>query len=92
MTKKSPKTTRKYSDAANVFFETLTPEILDPADFVDWDGIRKEMHPIRREIALLKSVDLSNPTVDLGDLICKNPAMLNVLQRYRLLAADCQGL
>lgn len=68
------------SKSVSNFFATLTPEILSPSDFVNWDGIRKTMHPIRREIALLKSVDLANPVADLGELINKNPAMLKVLQ------------
>ena len=66
--------------AQKQFFEFLTPEILGPKDFVDWDRIRDEIHLIRREVALLKSVDLNNPLADLADLIVRHPKMLRVLQ------------
>ena len=62
------------------FFQTLTPEILSPSDYVNWEVINKKVKVLRREIALLQSLDKSNPVEDLTDLLHKNPKLLKVLQ------------
>lgn len=62
------------------FFQTLTPEILSPSDYVNWEVINKKVKILRREIALLQSLDKSNPVEDLTDLLHKNPKLLKVLQ------------
>ena len=63
-----------------IFFETLTPEILNPRDYIDWNNIKEKIKKIRREIALLESLDKDNPKEDLADLLNKNPKILKVLQ------------
>lgn len=65
---------------ANLFFQTLTSEILEPADYTDWEAIEAEVKVLRREIALLQSVDKENPLDDLSDLLIKEPNTLKVLQ------------
>jgi len=62
------------------FFETLTPEILSPKDYIDWNNVKEKIKKIRREIALLESLDKDNPKEDLADLLNKNPKILKVLQ------------
>jgi len=62
------------------FFQTLTPEILSPSDYVNWEVINRKVKVLRREIALLQSLDKSNPVEDLTDLLHKNPKLLKVLQ------------
>jgi type II restriction enzyme len=62
------------------FFETLTPEILSPKDYIDWNNVKEKIKEIRREIALLESLDKDNPKEDLADLLNKNPKILKVLQ------------
>lgn len=62
------------------FFETITPEILTPAEYVDWDKIRSKIRDIRRETALLHSLDLTDPESDLSDLLNKHPRILLVLK------------
>jgi len=65
---------------ASLFFQTITPEILSPADYTNWDGIKAKVKAIRREIALLQSLDKDNPVEDLIDLLHNNPKVLKVLQ------------
>jgi len=68
------------TDKSTDFFLNVTPEILEPKDYVDWATIDKKVKDLRREIALLQSLDKSDPINDLADLIHKNPKILNVLQ------------
>ena len=63
-----------------LFFQTITPEILSPEDYTDWDTIRKKVKELRREIALLQSLDKDNPVEDLTDLLHHTPNVLKVLQ------------
>ncbi len=63
-----------------LFFQTITPEILSPEDYTDWDAIRKKVKELRREIALLQSLDKDNPVEDLTDLLHHTPNVLKVLQ------------
>lgn len=65
---------------ANLFFQTLTPEILCPIDYTDWKIIKSKVKTIRREIALLQSLDKDDPVSDLAELLIKEPKILNVLQ------------
>lgn len=65
---------------AEIFFQTITPEILSPKDYVDWETIKTKIKPIRREIALVQSLDKGNAIDDLSDLLNKNPRVLRVLQ------------
>ncbi len=68
------------NNKALLFFQTITPEILNPADYTNWDGIKAKVKAIRREIALLQSLDKDNPVEDLTDLLHNNPKVLKVLQ------------
>jgi len=68
------------NNKASLFFQTITPEILSPADYTNWDGIKAKVKAIRREIALLQSLDKDNPVEDLTDLLHNNPKVLKVLQ------------
>jgi len=63
-----------------LFFQTLTPEILSPKEYVDWDKINTKANELRREIALLQSLDKNSPCDDLADLLHKSPKILLVLQ------------
>ncbi|NMX22052.1 hypothetical protein C5S30_06405 [ANME-1 cluster archaeon GoMg4] len=65
---------------AEYFFQTLTPDILTPNEYVDWDRINQKVKEMRREIALLQSLDKENPVEDLTDLFKQNPNILKVLQ------------
>lgn len=65
---------------ASLFFQTITPEILRPTDYINWEGIKNKIKNIRREIALLQSLDKDNPINDLSDLLQRNPKILKVLQ------------
>jgi len=65
---------------SELFFQTLTPEILSTKDYVDWDTINFKVKKLRREIALLQSLDKDNPINDLADLLNKEPKILKVLQ------------
>jgi hypothetical protein len=67
-------------DKASAFFQTITPEILDPAEYTDWNAIELKLTRLRREIALVQSIDKHNPVTDLTDLLQKHPAILKVLQ------------
>jgi len=62
------------------FFQTLTLDILKPSDYVYWDKINKKIKELRREIALLNSLDFDNPLKDLSDLLVTNPKILDILQ------------
>lgn len=64
----------------NLFFQTLTPEILSPIDYTDWLSIKNKVKVIRREIALIQSLDKDNSINDLSDLLIKEPKILKVLQ------------
>jgi len=68
------------NNKASLFFQTITPEILNPADYTNWDGIKAKVKAIRREIALLQSLDKDNPVDDLTDLLHNNSRVLKVLQ------------
>jgi len=68
------------NNKASIFFQTITLEILSPADYTNWDGIKARVKAIRREIALLQSLDKDNPVEDLTDLLHNNPKVLKVLQ------------
>lgn len=68
------------NNRVSLFFQTITPEILSPADYTNWDGIKAKVKAIRREIALLQSLDKDNPVEDLTDLLHDNPKVLKVLQ------------
>jgi len=68
------------NNKTSLFFQTITPEILSPADYTNWDGIKAKVKAIRREIALLQSLDKDNPVEDLSDLLHNNPEVLKVLQ------------
>lgn len=68
------------NNKASLFFQTITPEILSPAEYTNWDGIKAKVKTIRREIALVQSLDKDNPVEDLTDLLHKNPKVLKVLQ------------
>ncbi len=61
---------------ADLFFQTLTPEILSPRDYTDWEAIKQKVKVIRREIALLQSLDKDNPVEDLTDLLVSAPKIL----------------
>jgi len=63
-----------------LFFQTITPEILTPADYTKGEEIKAKVKTIRREIALLQSLDMDRPTKDLADLLYKNPKVLKVLK------------
>lgn len=65
---------------AEYFFQTLTPDILAPNEYVDWGRINQKVKEMRREIALLQSLDKENPVEDLTDLFNQNPNILKVLQ------------
>ena len=65
---------------SSTFFQSLTPDILAPSEFVDWSAINKRVKVIRREIALVQSLDKDSPVDDLADLLSKEPKILNVLQ------------
>jgi len=65
---------------AELFFQTITPEILSPSDYIDWDTIRNQVKSLRKEIALLQSLDKENPVDNLADLLYRNPNILKVLQ------------
>src|SRR5579862_2193918 len=67
-------------DKASAFFQSITPEILDPSEYTDWKGIEAKIKPLRREIALVQSIDKSNPITDLADLLVKHHGILKVLQ------------
>lgn len=67
-------------DKSSIFFNTLTPEILSPLDYTDWDAIKDKVKRLRREIALVQSLDKENPLEDLTDLLNKEPKVLSVLQ------------
>lgn len=68
------------SSSAENFFQTLTPEIFGPLDFVDWNEIDKKIKPIRREIGMLEGLDLKNPSEDLAEIIAQHPKVLLVLK------------
>ncbi len=53
---------------------------MSPRDYTDWDTIRKKVKELRREIALLQSLDKDNPVEDLTDLLHNTPEILKVLQ------------
>lgn len=65
---------------AESFFQTLTPGILSPNEYVDWERINGKVKEMRREIALIQSLDKENPVEDLTDLFQENPNILKVLQ------------
>ena len=67
-------------DRVSSFFETITPEILSPADYTDWEAIEAKVTTLRREIALLNSLDKKNAVTDLADLLHTSPKILLVLQ------------
>ena len=67
-------------DKVSAFFQTITPEILEPQEYTDWGAIEAKVMPLRREIALVQSIDKHNPVTDLADLLQKHPAVLKVLQ------------
>ena len=67
-------------DPTSSFFETITPEILSPADYTDWAAVEAKVNNLRREIALLNSLDKKNPITDLTDLLHTTPRILLVLQ------------
>ena len=62
------------------FFNSITPEILSPSDYVNWSKINKKVRSLRREIALLQSLDIESPILDLADLLHNHPKILNVLK------------
>ncbi len=62
------------------FFNSITPEILSPSDYVNWSEINKKVRSLRREIALLQSLDIESPILDLADLLHNHPKILNVLK------------
>lgn len=67
-------------DRASSFFETITPEILGTSDYTDWEAIEAKVSALRREIALLNSLDKKNAVADLTDLLHTSPKILLVLQ------------
>lgn len=67
-------------DKASAFFKSITPEILAPDEYTDWNAIEEKVTRLRREIALVQSIDKHNPITDLTDLLQKHPAILKVLQ------------
>lgn len=50
----------------------------DPS--TDWNAIELTLVRLRREIALVQSIDKHNPVSDLADLLRKQPSILKVLQ------------
>jgi type II restriction enzyme len=62
------------------FFQTLTPEILSPGEYLDWEKINRKVKSLRREIALLQSLDKDDALNDLTDILQTNPNVLKVLQ------------
>ncbi len=65
----------------NLFLKTITPEILEPIDYVDWKRIEKKVNSYRREIALLQSLRYSGvPQKDLAELLLESPRILKLLQ------------
>jgi len=64
-----------------LFTNTLTLDILEARDYVDWEKIEKKVFQLRREIALLQSLDKEvDPLSDLSDLLTNHPNILRVLQ------------
>lgn len=64
----------------DLFFQTITPEVLSPGDYIDWDSIKSKIKDIRREVALLQSLDKDDPVNDLADILKKEAKILKVLQ------------
>ncbi|MSQ12405.1 MAG: hypothetical protein EXR48_06925 [Dehalococcoidia bacterium] len=62
------------------FIETLTPDILSAATFIDWKRIEAFLHEYRRELALLGSLSKDDPQADLADLLLQQPTTLKLLQ------------
>lgn len=65
----------------DLFIDSLTPDILAPSEYVNWAKIEQRIYDLRREIALLQSLDKErNPLGDLTDLLNKYPRILEVLR------------
>jgi type II restriction enzyme len=63
-----------------LFIQNITPDIIPVDRFVDWNSINKKINLLRREIALLESIDRSRPLEDLTDILLTNCSTLDVLK------------
>lgn len=65
----------------DLFMQTITREVLEPGDYVDWNKINEKADELRKEIALLQSLKYSKePAKDLAELLLQTPRVLDVLQ------------
>ncbi len=66
------------------FFNTLTPEILSPKDYIEWNTINSKLKKLQKAIKLLETSlqqwDKNDPKNDLANLLHTNPEILKVLQ------------
>jgi type II restriction enzyme len=63
-----------------LFIQNITPDIIPVDRFVDWNSINEKINLLRREIALLESIDKSRPLEDLTDILLTNCNTLDVLK------------
>jgi type II restriction enzyme len=64
----------------DIFVRSITYDILPIDKYVEWDVVNRKVHQLRREIALLESLDKKDSQNDLVDILLKFPFTLNVLK------------
>ena len=68
-------------DKVSIFLNNITPDVLEPEDYVRWDKIEEKVNSLRREIALLQSIRYApDPFHDLVNLLIEGPTILRVLK------------
>lgn len=63
-----------------LFTQSITPDIIPVNRFVDWNSINGKIKTLRREIALIESIDKSEPLNDLKEILLTNSNALDVLK------------
>ena len=61
------------------FLDTITPEILSPADYVDWDAIEERLGPVRRIAASLQRPLRDRDVEALAEVIHSTPGCLDAM-------------